>query len=143
MAKQVPVDAPWTAKRAEEWDAHSIAWWLERSGIRSAIGRDLFEMAVQGLFPGDLNDVSFLNMLFLARAHGSLSTLFSIENGSQENMIDGGAGAIAQKMAEAMGDAIHVNAPVRSIAQLATPLSRSRPPLRSRSRSIPCSPPTA
>jgi hypothetical protein len=50
-AKQVPVDAPWTAKRAEEWDVHSIAWWIERSGIRSAIGRELFEMAVQALFP--------------------------------------------------------------------------------------------
>ena len=92
MAKHVPVEAPWTAKRAEEWDAHSIAWWLERSGIRSAIGRDLFEMAVQGLFPGDLNDVSFLNMLFLVAAHGSLDTLFSIEGGAQENLVDGGAG---------------------------------------------------
>src|SRR5436190_1685411 len=26
MAKRVPVDAPWTAKRAAEWDMRSIAW---------------------------------------------------------------------------------------------------------------------
>jgi len=48
MAGHVPVDAPWSAKRAAEWDTRSIAWWLERSGIHTAIGRDLFEMAVRG-----------------------------------------------------------------------------------------------
>jgi monoamine oxidase len=117
MAKHVPVDAPWTAKRAEEWDAHSIAWWFERSGIRSDIGRDLFEMAVQGLFPGNLDDVSFLNMLFLVSAHGSLGALFSIKGGAQENLVDGGAGSMALRIAEGLGDAVRLDAPVRSITQ--------------------------
>ena len=117
MAKSVPVDAPWTAKRASEWDAHSIAWWLERSGIRSAIGRDLFEMALQGLFPGDLNDVSFLNLLFLAKAHGSLGALFSIEGGAQENLVNGGAGTMANRMSADLGDAVRLDSPVRSITQ--------------------------
>jgi monoamine oxidase len=117
MAKHVPVEAPWTAKRAAEWDSRSVAWWLERSGIRTAIGRDLFEMAVRGLFTGDLNDVSLLHMLFLVRAHGSISTLFSIESGSQENMVEGGAGSIAQRVADTLGDAVRLNAPVRSITQ--------------------------
>ena len=67
MAKQVPIDAPWTAKRADEWDARSVASWLEHSGIRTTIARDLFEMAVAGLFTGDLNDVSLLHLLFLVR----------------------------------------------------------------------------
>jgi monoamine oxidase len=117
MAKQVPLEAPWTAKRAEEWDSRSVAWWLERTGIRTPIARDLFEMAVRGLFTGDLNDVSFLHLLFLVRAHGSINTLFSIEGGAQENMVVGGAGSIAQRMADALGDAMRLNAPVRSITQ--------------------------
>ncbi len=33
MARQVPVEAPWTALRAAEWDARSVASWLEQSGI--------------------------------------------------------------------------------------------------------------
>ena len=117
MAKRVPVEAPWTAERAAEWDSRSVAWWLEHSGIRTAIGRDLFEMAVRGLFTGDLDEVSLLNMLFLVHAHGSINTLFSIEGGSQENMIDGGAGSIAQRVADALGDAVRLHAPVRSITQ--------------------------
>jgi monoamine oxidase len=117
MAKHVPVEAPWTARRAEEWDRRSIGWWLERSGIRTEIGRDLFEMAVRGLFTGDLNDVSLLHLLFLVRAHGSIGTLFSIEDGSQENMVEGGAGSIAQRIADSLGDAVRLSAAVRSITQ--------------------------
>jgi monoamine oxidase len=117
MAKQVPPEAPWTAKRADEWDSRSVAWWLERSGIRTQLARDLFEMAVRGLMTGDLEDTSLLHLLFLASSHGSIDTLFSIEGGAQENMVEGGAGIIAQKMAAELGEAVHLNAPARSITQ--------------------------
>ncbi|MEY2462898.1 MAG: monoamine oxidase [Acidimicrobiaceae bacterium] len=117
MAKRVPLEAPWTAKRAAEWDSRTVADFLEHSGIRTTIARDLFEMAVRGLFTGDLNDTSFLHLLFLAHSHGSLNTLFSIEGGGQENLVDGGAGAIAQQIADGLGDAVHLSTPVRSITQ--------------------------
>jgi monoamine oxidase len=119
LSKQVPLDAPWTAKRATEWDERSVASWIEQSGVRTTIARDLFEMAVRGLFASDLNEVSFLHLLQLVRSHGSINTLFSIENGSQENMVDGGAGSIAQRVADGLGDAVRLNAPVRAITQKA------------------------
>jgi monoamine oxidase len=117
QSKKLPIDAPWTAARAAEWDARSVADYLAHTGIRTPIARDLFEMAVRGLFTGDLNDVSFLHLLFLVRSHGSINTLFSIENGAQENMVEGGAGSMARLMADALGDAIHLRAPARSITQ--------------------------
>lgn len=117
LSKKVPLDAPWTAPRAEEWDAKTVAWFIERSGIRTQIARDLFEMAVRGLFTGDLEDTSFLHLLFLVRGHGSINTLFSIENGSQENLVEGGAGSIARRVADELGDAVRLRAPVRSITQ--------------------------
>jgi monoamine oxidase len=117
MAKHVPVDAPWSAPRAAEWDAMSLAQWLQQHNVRPGIGRELFEMAVRGLFTGDLDDVSFLHFLWLAHAHGSINTLFSIENGAQENLVDGGAGEIARRMAADLGDAVHLDTPVREIAQ--------------------------
>ncbi|MGZ6897193.1 MAG: flavin monoamine oxidase family protein [Acidimicrobiia bacterium] len=119
MAKRVPLEAPWTATRAAEWDQRSVASFLRHSGIRRGIGRDLFEMAVRGLMTGDLDDVSLLHLLHLVRAHGSIGTLLSIENGAQENMVDGGAGAIAARMAEQLGDAVRLGAPVRTISQRA------------------------
>ena len=118
MAKQIPLDAPWTAAHAEEWDARTVAWWLEeKAGVRTQLARDLFESAVRGLMTGDLNETSLFHLLYLVRAHGSINTLFSIEKGAQENMVEGGAGVIAQRVAAELGDAVRLNAPVRSITQ--------------------------
>lgn len=117
MARRLPVEAPWVAKDAAEWDSRSIAWFLEHSRIRTTIARDLFECVVRGLFCGDLANVSFLNLLFLIRSAGSINTLLSIEGGYQENLVAGGAGSIAERVAAELGDAVHLNAPVRRIAQ--------------------------
>ena len=73
-------------------------------------------MAVRGLFT-ELDRTSYLHLLWLVRAHGSINKLFSIEKGTQENLVDGGAGSIAHRMAADLGDAIHLGAPVRSITQ--------------------------
>jgi monoamine oxidase len=116
-SRKVPLEEPWAAGRAATWDTRSVAWWLRRTGIRTAVARDLFEMAVRGLFTGDLEDTSFLHLLFLVRAHGSLEALFSIEGGAQENLVDGGAGSMAQRMADDLGDAVRLGAPVRAVQQ--------------------------
>lgn len=129
MAKGVPLDAPWTAARAAEWDARSVQWFVERSGIRTTLARDLWESAVRGLFPGDLDDISFLNMLFLIRSHGSINTLFSIQGGSQENLVVGGAGSIARRVADDLGDVIRLSAPVRAIRQKADSVEVETPAL--------------
>jgi monoamine oxidase len=117
MARKVPLDEPWNAKRAATWDARSVAWWLRRSGIRTRVARDLFDSAVRGLLTGDLEDTSLLDLLFLARAHGSIETLFSVEGGAQENLVDGGLGSIPPLVAAELGDAVRLGAPVRAVTQ--------------------------
>jgi monoamine oxidase len=117
LAKKVPVEAPWEARRAEELDSRTVASLLERSGIRTAIGRDLFEMAVRGLFGADLDRVSLLHLLLLVHAHRNTSTLFSIEGGAQENLVVGGLGSVAERLAASLDDALCLSTPVRSIAQ--------------------------
>jgi len=117
LAKQVPLDAPWTAERAAEWDNQTVAQYLAANGITKGIGRELYEMAVRGLMTGDLDEVSYLHLLTLVHGHGSINNLFSIEKGGQDSLVVGGAGSIAQRVAAELGDAVHLNAPVRAIAQ--------------------------
>ena len=114
-ARKVPLDAPWTAARAKQWDAETIGAYVRRAGVRRGIAYDLFETAVRGLFAADLDEVSFLHLLLLVHGHGSINTLFSIEGGSQENLVDGGAGSIAARIADTLGDAVRLGAPVRSV----------------------------
>jgi monoamine oxidase len=117
LANQVPLEEPWTAPHAAEWDAQTVGDRLRRSGVKRGIGRELFDTAISGLMTGDLDDVSFLHLLWLVKAHRSLNVLFSIENGAQENLVHGGAGSIAMRMADQLGDAIRLSAPVRAIDQ--------------------------
>ncbi|HMC38807.1 MAG TPA: FAD-dependent oxidoreductase [Acidimicrobiales bacterium] len=118
MARQVPVDEPWSAPRAAEWDADSVGDWLSRVRIRSDVGRDLFSMAVRGLFAAtDMRDVSLLHLLFLVRAHEKIEDLFSIEGGAQENLVEGGLAGLAVRMAADLGEAVRLGAAVRSITQ--------------------------
>jgi monoamine oxidase len=118
MARSVPVEAPWTARRAAEWDSLSLGEWLERNRIRSSVGNDLFRMAVRGLFAAaDLHDVSFLDLLFLVNAHHKIEKLFSIEGGAQDSLVVGGMGGFAERLAADLGDAIHLGRPVRAVTQ--------------------------
>ena len=66
---------------------------------------------------GDLDDTSFLHLLFLVHAHGSINNLFSIEKGGQDSLVDGGAGSIARRVADELGDAVRLNSPVRAVTQ--------------------------
>ena len=115
MSRRVPVEQPWGARDAGDWDAQTVGAWLERTKISTAIGRDLFEMAVRGLFAADLREVSLLHLLFLAHAHGGIDKLFSIEGGAQENLVVGGMGALADRLAAELGDAVRLGSPVRRI----------------------------
>jgi monoamine oxidase len=117
MAKTIPVDAPWTAKRATEWDGMSIGAWFEKSGVRTDVARDLFSMSLRGCFTQDLSEVSLLHCLFLIRSAKNFNTLMSIEGGYQENLVDGGAGEMAKRMASKLGDAVRLNTAVRGITQ--------------------------
>lgn len=116
LARSVPVDEPWKAPRAAEWDVRTVGEWLGATGIRSDIGRELFQMAVRGLFAApDMHDVSLLDLLFLVKAHGGIEKLFSIEGGAQENLVDGGMGSFAGCIASQLGDSVRLSSPVRSV----------------------------
>ena len=117
MAKQLDVDAPWASQHASDWDTQTIASWVNSSGLRNRLGRELFESALRGMFTSDLTDTSLLHLLFLVRSAGNWNTLVSIEGGYQENLAEGGAGRTARLVADKLGDAVRLNAPARSITQ--------------------------
>jgi len=114
MAKTLPLDEPWNAKRASDWDARTIASFIEK--MPTAVARELFDGSTRGLFTEDLANVSLLHFLFLIRSAGNLNTLLSIKGGYQENLVDGGAGETARRVAAELGDAVRLRSPVRSIA---------------------------
>ncbi|HKR63374.1 MAG TPA: FAD-dependent oxidoreductase [Thermoanaerobaculia bacterium] len=123
MAEQVPLDAPWTAKHAREWDRQTFAAWVaSQTSLDSSMTPAATALATifSGLFCSDPSEISLLDALYLVHSHGGFVRLMAVEGGNQQDRIVGGAQHIANAMKEKLGDAVRLNEPVRKIAQDAT-----------------------
>ncbi len=116
MANEVPLDAPWEAAKAEEWDTHTVATWME-TNVSSPEVRKLLGLAIQSVFSAEPRDISLLHVLFYIHSAGSLKQLISVTGGAQESRFHGGAQRISIKVADALGERVILNAPVHTISQ--------------------------
>jgi monoamine oxidase len=117
MAKKVPVDAPWEAPRAAEWDAQSVRSWLSRARVPTRLARELVEATVRACLTSDTSEVSLLGWLFLVSSAGGVESLMNIAGGYQDSQFEGGVGQVADAMAADLGDALTLGAPVTSLTQ--------------------------
>jgi monoamine oxidase len=108
MAKSVPLDTPWRAPKAQEWDSIS----LEAFVRKHCYTRNCYKVVRAGLetvYACELNEVSLLHALFYIRSGTSLNTLLSIENGAQQHRIKGGMQLLAEKVGEPFNEQIRLN----------------------------------
>jgi monoamine oxidase len=119
MAKRLPVDAPWEARRAAAWDAQSVRSWLTAARVPTRLARDLIEATVRACFCCDTAEVSLLTWLLLVRSAGGVEALMNIAGGYQDSQFDGGVGRIPAAMAAELGDAVVLDAPVGAVSQQA------------------------
>jgi monoamine oxidase len=117
MAKKLPIEAPWTAARAADWDAHSMRTWLNAGRVPTRLARDLIEATVRACFTCDMSEVSLLSWLLLVRSAGGVEPLMNIAGGYQDSQFEGGVGQIPDVVAQELGDAIVLHASVTAVAQ--------------------------
>lgn len=115
LARRVPLDAPWTAKRSDKWDLMTVETWLRRN-VFTRGGRALMHLAVTGVFSAEPGELSMLHFLFYSRSGGLSRGLM----GAQEWRFVGGSQEIALRQAELLGDRVRLASPVREIRQDAT-----------------------
>ncbi|RZL01665.1 MAG: FAD-dependent oxidoreductase [Rubrivivax sp.] len=116
MAKQVPLDSPWTAAKAPEWDAQSMQTWMDRN-LLTADAKSLLRLAVLSLVSVEPRDISFLYLLHYIHSGGGLTSLLSTQGGAQQDRIVGGSQSIALGMARELGGRILFRAAARSVKQ--------------------------
>lgn len=114
--KDVPLDAPWTSRRAAEWDGQTVETWKRRH-LRTRGARLFLDVVVRAVFTSEPRDLSFLYFLSYIKAGHGLESLISIKGGAQESRFVGGAQSISDRMAEQLGDRLVLNCPVRAIVQ--------------------------
>jgi len=118
MAKAVPPDAPWTAPKAAEWDAMTLGGWLSsRWNVWTGTAQNIIGAPFGGMFCVHPAETSMLHVAFLSASAGGPQYLVSLKGGAQQDLLDGPMLGIAQHIAGKLGDALHLNAPVRQINQ--------------------------
>jgi monoamine oxidase len=118
MAKTVPLDAPYEAPRALEWDSMTVQTWIEEN-FSNPDARDVVALVVEAVLSVEPRDVSLLYFLFYVHSAGTVNDLTANAGagGAQDFRVSGGAQRIAITMARQLGKRVVVGAPVRSITQ--------------------------
>jgi monoamine oxidase len=119
MAKDVPIDAPWTAPKAAEWDGQTFETWMRQNLVPPAAPDDptnhLVTLAIQAVLSNEPREISLLRTLFYIASAGNLDNLVDTANGAQDSRFIGGSQAISLAMAAALGSRVVLGSPVRRI----------------------------
>ena len=111
MARKVPLDRPWEAPKALDWDGTTLETWLRRS-MYSRGGRALMGLAISAVFAAEPRELSLLHFLFYSRSNG-----LSRELVAAQIAFVGGSQEVATRQAQALKDGVLTSTPVRSIHQ--------------------------
>jgi monoamine oxidase len=124
MATTVPVDAPWTAAGAAEWDGQTLESWIKSRSATERFRR-IVTVATRPVFGAEPRELSLLFVLFYIAASGNESTPgtfernFNTKDGAQMWRFRGGTQRIAQLVAKELGTRVHLSNAVRRIDQSA------------------------
>jgi len=114
LMKRVPTDAPWEARDAADLDSRTLAGWLER-GMRTRQARTMLRVAGRTVWGAEPEEMSLLHALFYMRSAGGLDALLDVEGGAQQDRFIGGSQLLATRLAERLGDAVRLDAPVHAV----------------------------
>jgi monoamine oxidase len=115
LAETVPVDAPWTAEQAGEWDRISAGVWV-RENVKDPEAYAVVTANLTTIFAVSPFAVSFLHLLWEARLAGGVESFGPMEGGSIHLRIQGGTQGIPREIQRRMGDdAFILCSPVREL----------------------------
>jgi monoamine oxidase len=115
MADTVPVEAPWTAPQADEWDRITVGQWYDNQGL-THVARTLLEICTVGILAMPTVEVSLLCLLQNVAVCGVTAELLAeSEGGAQTKRFVGGTSLIPLRLAETLGERIVLDAPVLTI----------------------------
>jgi monoamine oxidase len=122
MSTHVPVDAPWSAEKAVEWDSQTFQTWIDANTVSPRFKR-VAAVATRPIFGAEPRELSLLFVLFYVAASGdedhpgTFERNFNTRDGAQMFRFEGGSQRIATELAKRLGSSVKLRRPVRRIDQ--------------------------
>jgi monoamine oxidase len=110
FARSVPLDAPWSAERAREWDNQTVADWLDNN-TRDEETKQTFLVNLATEL-GSPSRISLLYYLFFIHSGGSIH---AHDYEALERRFVGGPQSLSAKLAASQGDDLVLSSPVVKI----------------------------
>ena len=115
MALDVDPEAPWEAPDAAAWDAMTVESWLQQQDVDDEETRNAMRLIVRTVLTCEPSDVSLLHLLFYIRSATCTLQLYGHAGTAQDARFVGGAQAVPDALAAALGDRVRLGAPVRRV----------------------------
>ena len=107
FATSVPLDAPWSAEHAREWDDQTVADWLDKN-TRDEETKQSFRINLATEL-GSPSKISLLYYLFFIHSAGSIH---AHDYEALERRFVGGSQSLSAKLADSLGDDLVLSSPV-------------------------------
>ncbi len=123
MATTIPIDAPWDAASAAEWDGETLDAWIAANTINPEFRTGLVPLATRPIFGAEPRELSLLFTLFYIAASGdethpgTFERNFDTRDGAQMYRFVGGTQRLIDLVAKALGRRVVLGSPVRRIEQ--------------------------
>jgi len=115
MSRDVILDDPARHPAARRWDTTTAEAWISRK-MRTRNGRNLMRTVVEAILGVDATDISLLHLVFyIASAGNSLDALVATRGGAQQDRLVGGSQELSLRMAQQLGNRVHLDSAVESI----------------------------
>jgi monoamine oxidase len=120
MSTEIPVDAPWSAAKAAEYDAQTLQQFVDENTVSPEF-KKLAAIATRPIFGAEPREISLLYTLFYIASSGNETNVgtfernFDTRGGAQQSRFVGGSQRIAFKLAKRMKRQLVLRSPVRRI----------------------------
>jgi monoamine oxidase len=124
MSTEVPVEAPWKAPNAGEYDGQTLESWINSHSVTPQFRR-IVATATRPIFGAEPREMSLLFVLFYIAASGNernagtFERNFNTRDGAQQWRFAGGTQLIVNRIAAQLGRRVVLSSPVRKIVQSA------------------------
>ena len=102
MGEEIPLDEPWKAPKAVEWDSMTVKEFLDKA-CWTTYAKKKMKDAIYGAFAGEPHDISLLNFLWSLKTG---SHVLQIPALNKEMKFIGGAQQISNRIKDKLGDKV-------------------------------------
>lgn len=103
-----------TSSRTRVWEAQTLSGWMRDRGVRPEVD-GIVRTAMRVVFGLEAEEISLLRALQYARAAGGVMPLVDTAGGAQDARVVGGMQQVSRRLAEPLGDRVHLGRPVTTV----------------------------